>query len=1097
MNTDCSAALRGAALLLASALFAAFSPPQASAQVSASLSGTVADDTGAGLASATVTARSADRGLERTTLTDAAGRFQIRSLNLGNYDLSIEKPGFRRELRTGIRLVVGQDAVLDLRLHVGRVTEQVTVRGDTPVVSTSTSDISGLVGVEQVRNLPLNGRSYDLLLTLNPGVVNYTSAKVGGTGVSNSTNGNNFAVSGNRPQQNLFLLNGVEFTGAAENNMQPGGTSGQLLGVDAVQEFNVLRNTYGAEYGKHPGAQVVIATQGGTNQVHSTLYEFLRNNALDSPNYFDQGSAPGFQRNQFGGSLGGPLRRPGKTTDTAKTFAFVNFEALLQHLHQTGVDLVPDNNARLGFLPCRLVQPSPAVCPASGLVFVGVSSLISAWPVSSPNAPNFGGISEAFNSPLQTIRDDFGTMRLDHIFSAADTLNAIYTVDDSAGHTPTSTNLYSTDVESLREQVASLAETHVFSPRLLNQGTLGYSRASYFFTGEPTPGTPAASLPGFLAGRPLGAVVVGGSATSNPTAQLALAGSNNGSNLTVFRNLFTYEDHLSLAKGRNQFSAGAWLQRFQSNETLALSQYGQATFTSLQTLLQNTAGTLLYDPAPTEMNWRAYFGAWYLQDTIRFSPRLTATLGLRAESSSGWNEAHGRAATYTFSNGIISTQPQVSSSAFTQNHALFLPQPRIGIAYSPFAANRTVLKAGFGIYNDLQDALGYRTDQNAPFNPTYSQANFRVGALPAVAASKLVPGGVQPDLRTPTLISWSLRVEQQLTANTVLNIGYVGSHGYHELLGVDVNEPLPVICPNAPCPAAYPKTFPAGIAGTAISAGTYYVPTAVRANPALANTWTYFSRGDSSYHALQIDVNRRFSSGLALRGVYTWSRTIDDGDSLNSTTSGGEPATVSNPFNLRADRGLANFDVRNVAVLSEVYALPFGLGARFGSRIGTFPNALAGGWSVNSIATLQGGFPFTPQLSYNPSNDGDTRNPVRPFLNPAFHGPVILGNPNQYFNPAAFLAPPNNSGFYGNLGRDTLIGPGLGTWDLSFLKNMPIRERLHLQFRTDLFNILNRANFAAPNAITYTPTGASPTAGLITGTSTSSRQTQFSLKLLW
>ena len=1097
MKIDGKVRLRGAAFLLGCAFFVSFLLPQASAQVSAALSGTVADETGASVASAKVIARSADLGLERTTLTDSAGRFEIRSLNVGNYEVDVQKQGFRQEVRTGIRLVVGQDAILDLRLHVGAVTEQVTVRGDAPPVSTSTADISGLVGVEQIRNLPLNGRSYDLLLTLNPGVVNFTSAKVGGVGVSNSTNGNNFAVSGNRPQQNLFLLNGVEFTGAAENNMQPGGTSGQVLGVDAVREFNVLRNTYGAEYGKHPGAQVVIVTQGGSNQVHGTAYEFLRNNALDSPNYFDQGSAPGFQRNQFGGSLGGPLRRPGKTTDTAKTFAFVNFEGLIQHLHQTGVDLVPDNNARAGSLPCRLVTPAPNPCPASRLVFVGVSSLISAWPTPSPNAPDFGGISEAFNSPLQTIRDDFGTARVDHIFSPADTLNAIYTVDDSADTTLTSTNLYSTDVESLREQVASLSETHVFSPRLLNQGTIGYSRAAYFFTGEPTPGTPAAALPGFLAGRPLGAVVVGGSAASNPTAQLALAGSNNGSNLTVFRNLFTYEDHVSLTRGRNQFSAGVWLQRFQSNETLALSQYGQATFTSLQTLLQNTASTLLYDPAPTEMNWRAYFGAFYLQDTIRFSRQLTATIGFRGESSSGWNEAHGRAANYTYPNGIISTQPQVSSSVFTENHALFLPEPRVGVAYSPFSANRTVIKAGFGMYNDLQDALGYRTDQNAPFNPTYSQPNYRVGTTPLIVSSKLVPGGVQPDLRTPTLLSYSLRVEQELTANTALSVGYVGSHGYHELIGIDANEPLPVICPNAPCPAAYPNNFPAGLAGTAVPIGTYYVPTAVRANPAIANTWTYFSRGDSSYNALQVDVNRRFSSGLALRGVYTWSRTIDDGDSLNSTTSGGEPATVSNPFNLRADRGLANFDVRNVAVISEVYALPFGRGARFGSHIGALPNLLAGGWNINSIVTIQGGFPFTPQLSYNPSNNGDTRNPVRPFLNPNFHGPVILGQPSQWFNPAAFLAPPNNSGFYGNLGRDTLIGPGLGTWDLSFLKNTQIRERFNLQFRTDLFNILNRANFAAPNAITFTPTGVSPTAGLITSTSTSSRQTQFSLKLLW
>jgi len=325
----------------------------------------------------------------------------------------------------------------------------------------------------------------------------------------------------------------------------------------------------------------------------------------------------------------------------------------------------------------------------------------------------------------------------------------------------------------------------------------------------------------------------------------------------------------------------------------------------------------------------------------------------------------------------------------------------------------------------------------------------------------------------------------------------VGSHGYHEILGIDANEPFPVICPAAPCPATYPNTFPAGIAGTQVTAGTYYVPTAIRANPLLANTWTYFSQANSAYHALQLDVNHRFSAGLGLRGVYTWSKTLDDGDSLNATTSGGQPALASNPFNLRADWGLGNFDVRHAAAISGVYELPFGRAKRFLHDASGLANALAGGWTINSIVTLQGGFPFTPQLSYNPSNNGDTRNPVRPYVNRAFTGPVILGSPNQWFNPGAFLAPPSGSGFYGDLGRDTLIGPGLATLDVSFLKDNRLRERLNLQFRAELFNILNRANFNTPNALVFTPTGVSPTAGVITSTSTTSRQVQFGLKLRW
>lgn len=1070
--------------------------PQVWAQVGAALSGTVTDPSHAVVFGANVTVKNTDTGAVRRSVTDGAGQYQVVSLPVGGYEIHVTKGGFAEAIRAGVHLVVGQNATLDFSLSLGEVSQQLTVNADAPPVSVATNDISGLVGEQQVRNLPLNGRSFDELLTLNPGVVNFTWEKTGGIGVSNSTMGNNFAVAGNRPQQNLFLLNGIEFTGAAENNMQPGGTSQQLLGVDAVQEFNLLRDSYGAEYGKRPGAQVLIVTRSGTNQLHGSVYEFLRNNAFDARNFFDGNSVPGFERNQFGAALGGPLQKD-------KTFFFTNFEGFDQHLHQTGVDLVPDTNARSGFLPCKLITPAPSFCPASGLKFVGVSPLIDLWPAPTPGASDFGGISEAFNNPLQTIRDDFGTFRLDHIFSEKDTLSAVYTVDDSNDFTPTSTNSFSTDVESLHEQVASIEETHILSPTLLNTARVGYSRAGYFFTGEPTPGTPAASLPGFLAGNPIGAVVVGGSAASNPTAQISLAGSNNGSNLRVARNVFTYEDRVSLTKGRHRFSAGVWFQRLNSNENLALSQYGQATFTSLQTFLQGTAGSLLYDPSSTPLGWRSWLGAWYAEDSIGISPNLKVTIGFRDEFTSGWNEVHGRASNYTYPNGVISTLPQIGFSALSANNAKFLPQPRAGVAWSPFSSRKTVLRGGFGIYNDLQDALGYRNDQNAPFNPTYSLPNAAVSSFPistsapVPSTAKLVPGGIQPDLRTPTLVSWSLRVQQEITANTTLTVGYVGSHGYRELIGVDANEPFPVICPASPCPATYPSNFPAGIAGTPVGAGTYFVPTSVRANPALANTWTYFSLGDSSYNALQVDLNRRFNSGLAVRGVYTWSKTIDNGDSLNATTSGNEPALVSNPFNLRADRGLANFDVRNAAVVSASYALPFGRGKHFLNTGPGIGNTLVGGWTINSIVTLQGGFPFTPQLSYNPSNNGDTRNPVRPFVNPAFTGPVILGTPNQWFNPAAFLAPPNNSGFYGNLGRDTLTGPSLATWDLSLLKDTALREGLTLQFRAELFNLLNRANFNTPNAVVFTPSGVSPTAGIITSTSTSSRQIQFGLKLLW
>jgi len=1100
-------------------LFAGALPVRA--QVTARIKGIITDPSGAAVASAAVATRNTETGVTRSASSEADGTYLFLGLPVGTYEITASKSGFQDSAHSGIHLNVNEEVSVDLRLQVNSVKAAVTVSGDAPIVTTTTSDISGLVGTREIKQLPLNGRSYDLLLTLNPGIVNFTSQKTGGTGISNSTTANNFAVSGNRPQQNMFLLNGVEYTGAAENNMQPGGPSGQLLGVEAVREFNVQRDNYSAEFGKHPGGQVVIVTQGGSNEWHGSLFEFLRNNALDAANFFDgPGGPPPFQRNQFGASSGGALRKD-------KTFLFGNYEGFRQNLHQTSVAFVPDLNSRANAVAS--VQP-----------------LLNLWPTPSPSDPvstsgqgicpppapasTLCGIATVFSSPLQTVREDFGTVRLDHTFSHSDSLAAVYTIDDGGDVTATPLNPYSTDILNLREQVVSLEQTHIFSPSLLNVARFGFSRAAYFFAGEPTPGTPAADVPGFLLGHPVGAVVVGGSAASNPQAQLGLAGSNNGSNLPIRRNIFTYEDRVSLTRGHHELSFGAWFQQFQSNETIALSQYGQATFPSLAQFLAGNISSFLFDPAPTEMNWRSLFSAFYAQDVIRFRPSLTLSLGFRAEFSTGWNEAHGRAANYTFSNGVISSQPHIGDALFTSNNATFLPQPRIGLAWSP-TGPKTVIRAGFGMYNDLQDALGYRADQNFPFNPVYSVGSaakpFPVSSLPIdpsaapPAGAKLVPGGVQPDMRTPTLVSWSLRVQRELSPNTAVTVGYVGSHGYHELIGIDANEPVPVICPASPCPAVFPTWdptqpttamnspalgFPVGspLAGAPVPAGTYYIPAgAPRANPLLANTWTWFSVGTSTYHALQVDATRRFTHGLSFRGVYTFSKALDDGDSINQTTAGNAPGLVSNPLNLATDKGRATYDVTHIGVINALYALPFGHGQTYGSGVGGWSAGLISGWSVSSIVTLQTGFPLTPQLSYNPSNNGDTRNPVRPFINPNFTGSVVLGKPGQWFNPAAFIAPPSTSGFYGNAGRDTVAGPGLATWDFSVLKDTAITERFRFEFRAEIFNLLNRANFNTPNLIAFTPataanpSGVSGTAGAITSTSTTARQVQFGLKLLW
>jgi hypothetical protein len=1046
-------------------------PGSVCAQTSASISGTVYDASGAALPGVRVTARDMETNLVRKATTDGQGHYVLPALPVGRYLMTASKSGFKPEVRPRLALGVGQQAVVDWKLELGEMRQQITVTGETPEVNGTTAPISGLVGETQIKDLPLNGRSYDELMTLDPGVVNYTSEKTGGVGVSNSAIGNMFAVSGRRPQENLFLLNGVEYTGAAEIDMQPGGTSGQLLGVDAVREFNVLTDTYGAEYGKRPGAQVAIVTQGGTNEFHGTAYEFLRNSTFDARNFFDQGPIPPFERNQFGGSAGGPIQKD-------KTFIFANYEGFRQRLGLSDVTLVPDQNARNGLLPG----------PNGSLVNVGVAQgvapLLSLWP--QQNGPDLGGgIAEAFSHPLQSIREDFGTTRLDHIFSQKDSLSAVYTIDDSNDYTPT-INPLSVDLENLREQVLSLRETHLFSPDVVNTALIGFSRAHYFYTGEPT-----VNVPGFVAGRPVGALVIGGSASPNSASQISLAGSNIGSNLWISRNLFTYEDRASIVNGRNQIDVGAWFEQIQSNENLALTQYGQATFSSLASFLEGNISNFLGVPTATPLGWRSLQGALYAQDSLRLKPNLTLSVGLRDEFTNGWNEAYGRAANYVFQDGIIQTQPKVASSAFTQNNAAFLPEPRIGLAWGPRGQSKTVIRAGFGIYDDLQDALGYRLDQNAPFNTTFSIKDIPISQLliipgsPPPAGAKIAPAGVQPNLQTPTIESYSFKIERELSPNTMLSAGYVGSHGYHEIVSLDANEPFPTICPASPCPASLP-------------AGTIFYPKgAPLANPALANTWSWFSEGNSSYNALQVDLNRRFSQGLSFRGIYTWAKSLDNGDTLNGSAAANAPGLVMDPGNLGLDWGLSTFDVRNTAVMDGTYKLPFGKGRPYLATFGNAGNFLLSDWSLNTIVTLQSGFPFTPQLSFNPSNNGDTRNPDRPSMNPAFHGPVIIGSPNEYFNPNAFVVPAN--GTYGNVGRDTYIGPGLATLDFSMLKDSKISEKLDLQFRAEFFNLLNRPNFNTPNLIVFTsPAGVpSSAAGAITSTSTASREIQFALKLIW
>src|ERR1700728_3256065 len=954
--------------------------------VGGTISGDVVDPGGAAVSQAEVLIRDDETGSERKIVTSESGAFSAPSVAVGEYTVTVSREGFSPLSRTGIELTVGQNVQLHLALTVGNVQQTVSVVDTPAVVDISTLQTQGLVDERQVKELPLNGRSFDQLIQLNPASVSYTTQRSGGVGTSNSSVGNMYSVSGRRPQDNLFLLNGIEYTGASLINVTPGGTSGQLLGVDAVREFNVLSDTYGANYGKRTGAQVSIVTASGGNQLHGSVYEFLRNSALDARNYFDQAKIPEFQRNNFGAALGGPIRHD-------KLFGFSNYEGYRQHLGLSAVSFVTDDTSRAA--AAAIVRP-----------------LLALWPVANgpellnPNGTP-SGIAEAFANPPQYIREDFGTTRIDTNLTANDLLFGVYTVDDSDANTP-SQNPYSTIYERLREQVVSAQEQHVFSPNLLNTLRIGFSRGAYYFTGQAPE-----SVPGWIAGEPVGAIVISGSTASNGASQVTLAGANTGSNNQAVRNLFTVDEHVFWTHGRHQVEFGVWLQRLQSNDNLAQNQYGQASFSTLSSFLKGSVATFTVVPSPTELGWRSLFGAGFIEDAWKVTPRLELRGGFRSESTNGWNEVHGRASNYGFSNGVINTNPTIGGSALSNNRAKFMPEPRVGVAYDLFGNGKTALRANFGVHRALLDALDYRLDQTDPFNTTLSFSNTTVDKLASLASGtttgsgQISPSNVQPNIATPTVLAWTFKIEQQLAPATSLTIGYVGSHGYHQILSEDQNTPATVTCPAAACPSV-------------LGPGTIFYASQTKANPNVANTTSWVSQGVSNYNGLEVDLRRQLSHGLQLRGVYTFDSNLDDGSAWNTSVSANTPAFVMYPGNPGLDYGPAATNIRHAGAINGTWQLPFGHG-------------LINGWSLSGIAPLQSGFPLSPQLGYNPTGNGDTRNPVRPNRAPGFQGPLYSKTVKQWFNPAAFTAP--SPGTFGDLGRDTLTGPGLSELDLSVAKS--------------------------------------------------------------
>src|SRR5215813_6943264 len=669
----------------------------------AAISGVTRDTTGALVPGVTVAVKHLESGLTRTAVTNENGGYSVQFLPVGPYELTTDMPGFKQQVRRGIDLSVAQEAVVNLTLEVGNLTEHVTVTEAAPLVNATLSSTSGLITEQQIKELPLNGRSFDQLLTLNVGTVDNRSN-------INNNAWTSFSVAGKRPETNRFLMNGVDYIGSNSTGqfITPSGSSGQLLGVEAVREYNVVQHTYGAEYGKRGGAQVTVVSSSGTNQWHGDAFEYLRNSALDARNFFDDRiGAPPFKRNQFGGAIGGPLKKD-------KAFLFANYEGFRERLAVSSVAIVPDAKARQGMMPCYIVNPAANAC-ADRSAYVPVTNLKTGmlpyanyfWP--APNGPELmadglpTGTAKAISNPRRRVREDFGLLRFDSPISTKDSFYVNFNFDDGDRATPPADPVFVTLTEQ-RSALLGMQETHVFSPTVLNVATLGFSRA--WGTQVQAPAVPIPSNLVFLTGTNPGSITIGGGANTNVSAALAQPTGNTQNRDT--RNHFTWADDVRLTKGSHSWSAGVWIQQVQQNMYGgAQATAGTANYPTLLAFLQDLPSQFIANSNPQPVYFRSTEGAWYLQDEMKLKPNFTLRIGLREELTNGWNEKHNHASNYIYDkNDVVQTDPVIGHSAFLVNNAKALWQPRVGLAWDPTGSGKWSVRAGFGIHHDLQDNIG-------------------------------------------------------------------------------------------------------------------------------------------------------------------------------------------------------------------------------------------------------------------------------------------------------------------------------------------------------------------------------------------------------
>jgi hypothetical protein len=1046
-----------------------------SQSTNASLTGYVSDPSKAVIPDAKVTAINVGTNIRYEAMTNASGGYTIANLPPGTYRIQVEKPGFKTVVKSDVDLHVQDTLAINFEIGVGATSEVVTVESGTPLMQLESSSVGNVVDSHTVVDLPLNGRDWTLLVTLEPGVAQVRTQKP--LAISNDRPnrglGSEVTIGGNRPQQNNYRLDGVSINDYASG--APGSIQGAVLGVDAVQEFSVVTSNAPADYGKTSGGVINAASRSGTNSFHGTGYEFLRNNVFDARNFFDtvNGKAirPPFKRNQFGGSAGGHIVKD-------RTFFFADYEGLRQSQGNTNVDNVPSVAARSGQLAAGNVTVDPLVVPYLNL-----------FPL--PNGIVNGDTGQFSFVAQQVTNEDFVTGRIDHKLSESDSLFGTYVFDRGETTSPDTYNFKNIGTKSRRHTFA-LEESHTFSPALVNVARFGFNRTVSIAPTTLSAINPAAASTslGFVPGLPVGLINVTG--LTNFQGGLRAVGE-----FDFHYNSYQVYDDLYWTRSKHSLKLGFYAEHIQSNQLGTANPNGQYIFGGLAAFLTNhpTSFNAPISSAISPRDLRQDIYGGYIQDDYKFRPNLTFNLGLRYEMATVPTESSNRLSTLVNLN--TDTTPRLGSPYFS-NPTLKNFAPRVGFAWDPFGTGKTSVRGAFGIYDVLP--LPYQFELisllSAPFSLAGNVTPAPVGSFPTGAFNQLTVttlrnGYVQQNPHRNYVEQWSFNVQRELARNFTVTLGYIGSHGVHQPFHVDdIN-------------VVQPTLTPAGFAWPASTIGT------TRLNPNVRQISAVTWNTSSVYHGLNVEAIKRLSHGFQIQTSYTFSKSIDTSSSGIAGDTFGNSVSSLPAFDAKVRRGLSDFDVRHVLMINGLWMIP---SPKSWSGV---PKWLASGWQPGGILTLTSGLPFTTTIGGDPLG----LKSADPYAFPdriAGCSPVngsFKTTPNgpHYLNTACFSFPvtdlPSNTTLprlLGNAGRNTVIGPGLEEFDFSLFKNNPIRnisETFNVQFRWEVFNVANRANFnppTNPNRQIFTAAGAlNGNAGLLNSTSTSSRQMQFAVKFIW